>query len=161
MRYVLDTLGTSRVSGGIASVTGGSNEKEVARQLVLRQYPSMSDMVSCLWMGCANKSRVAWALKDVSTFLKSLKEDYNIKGGLNTALSQRDTKPELKSTSDIRFVALAEVRDAYEIFMDVTYVEGVLASGLDGTYELPTGVYVHLGYETMAMFGPTRSFLIA
>ena len=161
MRYVLDTIGTSRVAGGIASVTGGTDENEVARQLVLRKYPSMPEMVTCLYMGCGNRSRVAWALRDMSMFLKSIKEDFNTKGGLNTALTQRDVKTHLKSTSDIRFVALAEVRDAYEPYIDASYVEGVLAQGLDGTYDLPTGVYVHLGYEVMAMFGPTRSFLIA
>ena len=92
MEYVLDTIGTSRVSGAIASVTGGYDEKQVYNQLRLRRYPTMEQQVlcnfkclhlrtmciqiSCLWMGCGNRSRVAYALKDLSQFLISLKEVY-------------------------------------------------------------------------------------
>lgn len=167
MKYVLDTIGTNRVSGAIASVTGGQDETMVWNQLTLRQYPTIKEQIEtggvggCMCMGCGNKSRIAWALKDLSVFLLSLKEDWNVKGGLNTKLTQRDVKPELRSTSDILSVALPIIKDDYSPFIDISYMVKVLEAGQDGTYELPTGVYVHLGYEVMAMFGPTRSLLIA
>jgi hypothetical protein len=88
-------------------------------------------------------------------------QDYNTKGGLNTRLTQRDKKPWLRSTTEVKFVALAEVRDDYHKFLDMSYMEKVLATGQTGAYQLPTGAYLHLGYEVMAMFGPTRSFLIS
>jgi len=161
VEYVLDTIGTSRVSGSIASVTGGKNEKIVWEQLILRRYPTMAEQVSCQWMGCGNRSRVAWALRDMSKFLYQIKQDWNIKGGLNVALTQRDVKPHLRSVQDIQLVALAEVKESYHQFLDTSFMEDVLAAGQDGSYLLPTGAYVHLGYEVMAMFGPTRSFLIS
>jgi len=104
---------------------------------------------------------VAFALKDMSKFFLDIKEDWNIKGGLNEKLSQRDVKPELRSTSDIKAVALADIKDDYSPFLDISYMESVLAAGQDGSYNLDTGAYVHLGYEVMAMFGPTRSLLIS
>jgi len=41
--YVLDTIGTNRVSGAIASVTGTDDEKAVFKQLILRRYPSIKE----------------------------------------------------------------------------------------------------------------------
>ena len=161
VKYVLDTIGTSRVSGSIASVTGGKDEEEVYSQLILRRYPSMTQQLTCDWMGCGNQSRVAWALKDMSIFLKGIKEDWNVKSGLSVSLTQRDTKPWLQSTSDIRSVALAELKDNYDPYVDARYMTDIMAAGQDGTYMLSTGSYVHLGYEIMAMFGPTRSHLIS
>jgi len=166
-RYVLDNYGTNRVSGAIASVTGANDEKKVYEQLIIRRYPSMRQQVEdegvegCLWLGCGNKSRVVWALKDMSKFLLRIKEDWNVKGGLNTQLTGRDVRPELRSTADIGAVALAAIKDDYTEFVDTTYMRSIIAQGQDGTYELPTGVYVHLGYEIMTDFGPTRSLLIA
>jgi len=159
VEYVLDTIGTNRVSGAIASVTGTRDEKAVYEQLILRKYPTIREQLSCDWMGCGNKSRIAWAIKDMSNFLKSLKEDWNVKGGLNVALSQRDVKPWLRSTSNMKRVALAELKDTYHQFLDTEFMQGIIDSGQDGSYLLPTGAYIHLGYEIMAMFGPTRSHL--
>ncbi len=48
VKYVLDTIGTNRVSGAIASVTGGYDEVEVWNQLVLRKYPSLKEQVTCV-----------------------------------------------------------------------------------------------------------------
>ena len=56
---------------------------------------------------------------------------------------------------------LADIKDDYSPFLDISYMESVLAAGQDGSYNLDTGAYVHLGYEVMAMFGPTRSLLIS
>ena len=159
VEYVLDTIGTNRVSGAIASVTGTKNEKAVWTQLILRKYPTIKEQLTCDWMGCGNQSRVAWAIRDMSVFLRTIKEDWNVKGGLNVAITQRDVKPWLKSTSNIKRFALAELKDTYHEYVDVQYMEAIIAANQDGTYLLPTGAYVHLGYEIMAMFGPTRSHL--
>ena len=49
--------------------------------------------------------------------------------------------------------------DTYHQFLDTEFMQGIIDSGQDGSYLLPTGAYIHLGYEIMAMFGPTRSHL--
>merc|ERR1711988_2086615 len=169
VQYVLDTIGTNRVSGAIASVTGSAlNEGKVFEQLRLRQYPSLPSQISCDWMGapedCHGQSRVAAALKDMAVFLMSIKEDWNVINDLTLrGLGQElySWRPTEKYKELIKAVSLAEVKDDYSIYMDTSYIREILAAGQDGSYLLDTGAYVHLGYEVMAMFGPTRSLLIS
>jgi len=142
--YKLDTIGTQRVSGAIASVTGGSNEAEVFQQLILRRYPSLKDQLSCKWMGCGDRGRVARSLKDQAEFFLMIKADNN--------------KPK-KSTQDVSEIKLAETLKSYSKFVDVSYMQTVWDAGVTGAYPLTTGQFVHTGYTIMTMFGPTRSLM--
>ena len=50
--YVLDTMGTNRVSGAIASVSGVSDEVAVYNELILRKYPSLRQQVPSVTPHC-------------------------------------------------------------------------------------------------------------
>jgi len=143
--YQLDTIGTTSVSSAIASVTGGYDVDEVYKQLQLRRYPTMEEQVSCEWMGCKEMGRVANALKEMSKFFNTLKEDYNVPR---------------KSSSEIKFFSLPVFLDDYSKFIDISYMQYLIDAGTTGNYPLDAGAYVHLGYEIMAQFGPTRSLLV-
>lgn len=97
-------------------------------------------------MGCGSNGRVAIALKSMAKFFMGMKADYNYPR---------------RSTAWIDFFSLSVVPEDFSQFIDPSYMNILLTSDSDGTYQLATGAYVHLGYEIMAMFGPTRSLLIS
>ena len=64
---VLETP-TLRVDGEIAGVIG-SQPKLCWPHMQLPKYYTIKEQLSCKWLGCGEKSRIAWSLQDHSKFL--------------------------------------------------------------------------------------------
>lgn len=126
---VLETSQT-RVDGEIAGVIG-SLTYLTWPHIQLYKYPTIKEQLSCIWLGCGNRSRVAWALRDQAKFLKTVSY-----GGI--AAGSRMRGLEDGTVGDV---------NVYANYIDTEIMNDLSNNDVDGSYELVPGEEVEFGYH--------------
>jgi len=118
-----------RVDGEIAGVIGSTYDK-TWWHISAYKYVTIEEHISCAWLGCGVHSRVAWALRDQSQFLRTISYGWGVghdKRGLEDGTVQ-----------SIEF---------YASRLEVALLANLHANGVDGSYELSIGDEVEFGYH--------------
>merc|ERR1711988_156759 len=124
IKGVLETP-TLRVDGKIAGVIGSYAELTWPH-IHLYKYPTIKEQLTCYWMGCGNKSRMAWVFQDQAKFLQQVKYgvDENARG-----------------LEDGTVLSIQE----YANRIDTQILSDLDTNGVDGVYELVPGEEVEYG----------------
>lgn len=140
--FMLSYAGKESVNTRIESVV---DQADVYKKLHLIRMPTMEDQVTCKYLGCGSGGGIARALKDQAQFCSAIKDDPSV-----PKIIQQDLPP----------VQLADLMDDYSSYVTPNYINSWLDQGINGTYYLPIGARVHLGYQTTANYGRTTSLII-
>jgi len=122
-----------RVDGKIAGVLGTDAELTWPH-IQFYKYPTIQDQLTCEWMGCETKSRIAWSLMDQAHFLKT------VHYGSFIHQDGSDGKRGLADGNEMTILDYAG-RVMNETLLDLD------RTNVDGYYELVAGEEVEFGYH--------------